>query len=165
MFMAATGRSRSLLMNYGALVRDAQAVMNRLASVDVRRKVSELSISNQQLVEIAKALTLDCRVLIFDEPTAALTEGEAQALFGIIRGLKARGMSIIYISHRMAEIFSLCDRVTVFRDGRYVSTDRVAGVTPDYVVRRMVGREITHLYPEKLATPPGPPVLTVSKLS
>ncbi|UVC09577.1 sugar ABC transporter ATP-binding protein [Rhizobium sp. TH2] len=150
MFMAATGRSRSLLMNYGALVRDAQAVMNRLASVDVRRKVSELPISSQQLVEIAKALTLDCRVLIFDEPTAALTETEAQILFGIIRDLKAAGISIIYISHRMAEIFSLCDRVTVFRDGRYVCTETIAETTPEEVVRRMVGREIDRLYPAKL---------------
>ncbi len=163
--MATTNARRSPLMNFTELNRSAQKVMNLLAPIAVTRRVSELSISNQQLVEIAKALTLDCRVLIFDEPTAALTEGEAQALFGIIRGLKARGMSIIYISHRMAEIFSLCDRVTVFRDGRYVSTDRVAEVTPDYVVRRMVGREITHLYPEKLATPPGPPVLSVNKLS
>ena len=148
--MAATGRSRSLLMNYGALMRDAQAVMNRLAPVDVRRKVSELPISSQQLVEIAKALTLDCRVLIFDEPTAALTETEAQILFGIIRDLKAAGISIIYISHRMAEIFSLCDRVTVFRDGRYVCTETVAETTPEEVVRRMVGREIDRLYPAKL---------------
>jgi ribose transport system ATP-binding protein len=151
MFMAATNRRRSPFMNYGRLARDAQAVMNRLASIDVRRKVGELSISSQQLVEIAKALTLDCRVLIFDEPTAALTESEAQVLFGIIRDLKAHGISIIYISHRMAEIFSLCDRVTVFRDGRYVSTERVTGVTPDDVVRRMVGREITQLYPAKQA--------------
>ena len=163
--MAATNARHSPLMNFTELNRSAQKVMNLLAPIAVTRRVSELSISNQQLVEIAKALTLDCRVLIFDEPTAALTEGEAQALFGIIRGLKARGMSIIYISHRMAEIFALCDRVTVFRDGRYVSTDRVAEVTPDYVVRRTVGREITHLYPEKLATPPGAPVLTVSQLS
>jgi len=149
MFMAATNRRRSPFMNYGRLARDAQAVMNRLAPIDVRRKVGELSISSQQLVEIAKALTLDCRVLIFDEPTAALTESEAQVLFGIIRDLKAHGISIIYISHRMAEIFSLCDRVTVFRDGRYVSTEKVADVTPDDVVRRMVGREITQLYPAK----------------
>ncbi|MGH6807171.1 MAG: sugar ABC transporter ATP-binding protein [Ensifer adhaerens] len=151
MFMAATNRRRSPLMNYAYLARDAQAVMNRLAPIDVRRKVAELTISSQQLVEIAKALTLDCRVLILDEPTAALTEAEAQALFGIIRDLKAAGISIIYISHRMAEIFSLCDRVTVFRDGRHVSTERVADVTPDDVVRRMVGREITQLYPPKQA--------------
>ncbi|MBY3305211.1 sugar ABC transporter ATP-binding protein [Rhizobium laguerreae] len=151
MFMAATNRRRSPFMNYNRLERDAQVVMNRLAPIDVRRKVGDLSISSQQLVEIAKALTLDCRVLIFDEPTAALTQSETQILFAIIRDLKAQGISIIYISHRMAEIFSLCDRVTVFRDGRYVSTEKVADVTPDDVVRRMVGREITQLYPEKQA--------------
>lgn len=150
MFMAATNRRRTLFMNYRKLERDAQAVMNRLAAIDVRGKVANLPISSQQLVEIAKALTLDCRVLILDEPTAALTETEAQQLFSIIRDLKANGISIIYISHRMAEIFNLCDRVTVFRDGRYVCTDRIADVTPDDVVRRMVGREITQLYPDKL---------------
>jgi ribose transport system ATP-binding protein len=151
MFMAATGASRKLFMNYAALMRDAQKVMNRLAPVDVRQRVGTLPISTQQLVEIAKALTLDCRVLIFDEPTAALTETEAQILFGIIRDLKTQGISIIYISHRMAEIFSLCDRVTVFRDGRYVCTETIAETTPDEVVRRMVGREIEQLYPAKLS--------------
>ncbi|MFW7359309.1 MAG: sugar ABC transporter ATP-binding protein [Brucella sp.] len=150
MFMATTNRRRSPFMNYRTLERDAQIVMNRLAAIDVRQKVADLPISSQQLVEIAKALTLDCRVLILDEPTAALTETEAQQLFSIIRDLKANGISIIYISHRMAEIFSLCDRVTVFRDGRYVCTDHIADVTPDDVVRRMVGREITQLYPDKL---------------
>ncbi|MBB6485918.1 sugar ABC transporter ATP-binding protein [Rhizobium lusitanum] len=149
MFMAATNRRRSPLMNFARLEREAQAVMNRLSPIDVRKKVGELPISSQQLVEIAKALTLDCRVLIFDEPTAALTVAEAQVLFGIISDLKEQGISIIYISHRMAEIFSLCDRVTVFRDGRYVSTERVSDITADDVVRRMVGREITQLYPEK----------------
>ncbi|MET3896857.1 ribose transport system ATP-binding protein [Devosia sp. UYZn731] len=147
--MPATNARRAPLMNYRQLNADAQQVMNRLAPIPVTRRVAELSISNQQLVEIAKALTLDCRVLIFDEPTAALTESEAQALFGIIRELKSRGISIIYISHRMAEIFALCDRVTVLRDGRHVSTDRVADMTPDDVVRRMVGREITQMYPPK----------------
>ena len=164
MFMAATNRRRSPFMNYRALERDAQAVMNRLAAIDVRRKVADLPISSQQLVEIAKALTLDCRVLILDEPTAALTETEAQQLFSIIRDLKANGISIIYISHRMAEIFSLCDRVTVFRDGRYVCTDRIADITPDDVVRRMVGREITQLYPDKLDTEPGATILEVDDL-
>ncbi|TCU29327.1 monosaccharide ABC transporter ATP-binding protein (CUT2 family) [Rhizobium azibense] len=150
MFMAATNRRRAPFMNYRTLERDAQAVMHRLAAIDVRRKVADLPISSQQLVEIAKALTLDCRVLILDEPTAALTDTEARQLFAIIRDLKQNGISIIYISHRMAEIFSLCDRVTVFRDGRYVCTDHIADITPDDVVRRMVGREITQLYPDKL---------------
>lgn len=149
MFMAATNRRRSPFMNFAKLEREAQAVMNRLAPIDVRQKVGDLPISSQQLVEIAKALTLDCRVLIFDEPTAALTEAEAQVLFGIINDLKAQGISIVYISHRMAEIFSLCDRVTVFRDGRYVSTEKVSEITSEDIVRRMVGREITQLYPEK----------------
>ena len=167
MFMATTNRRRSLFMNYRALERDAQIVMNRLAAIDVRQKVNDLPISSQQLVEIAKALTLDCRVLILDEPTAALTETEAQQLFSIIRDLKANGISIIYISHRMAEIFSLCDRVTVFRDGRYVCTDRIADVTPDDVVRRMVGREIMQLYPDKLGPnePAGEVILEVDGIS
>ncbi len=125
--------------------------MDLLAPIPVRTRVADLSISNQQLVEIAKALTLDCKVLMLDEPTAALTESEARRLFSIVRGLKARGISVVYISHRMAEIFSLCDRVTVFRDGRYVATDPIAAVSPDDVVRKMVGREITQLYPDKLA--------------
>ena len=164
MFMAATNRRRAPFMNYRALERAAQAVMDRLAAIDVRAKVGDLPISSQQLVEIAKALTLDCRVLILDEPTAALTETEAQRLFTIVRDLRENGISIIYISHRMAEIFSLCDRVTVFRDGRYVSTEEIAAVTPDDVVRSMVGREITQLYPDKLSGPPGETILEVEGL-
>ncbi|MEJ5022384.1 sugar ABC transporter ATP-binding protein [Ochrobactrum vermis] len=167
MFMAATNHRRSPFMNYRALEKNAQIVMNRLAAIDVGQKVANLPISSQQLVEIAKALTLDCRVLILDEPTAALTETEAKQLFSIIRDLKSNGISIIYISHRMAEIFSLCDRVTVFRDGRYVCTDRIADVTPDDVVRRMVGREITQLYPDKLGPheAPGEVILEVDNIA
>jgi ribose transport system ATP-binding protein len=148
-YMAAINSRRAPLMNFQQLYADAQKVMDLLAPIPVRTKVSDLSISNQQLVEIAKALTLDCKVLMLDEPTAALTESEARRLFSIVRGLKERGISIVYISHRMAEIFSLCDRVTVFRDGSYVATDPIAASSPDDVVRKMVGREITQLYPDK----------------
>ena len=109
-----------------------------------------LSISQQQLVEIAKALTLDCRILIFDEPTAALTERESRILFEIIHRLAAQGIAIIYISHRMAEIFDNCDRVTVLRDGQYITTLNVADTTPDRVVAAMVGRVLDTLFPEKL---------------
>ncbi|MEO5325038.1 sugar ABC transporter ATP-binding protein [Mesorhizobium sp. CC13] len=166
-FMSAINTRRAPLMNFRSLQAEAQKVMDLLASIPVRTKVGDLSISNQQLVEIAKALTLDCRVLILDEPTAALTEPEAQRLFAIVRELKSRGISIIYISHRMAEIFSLCDRVTVFRDGRYVATDEIAATSPDEVVRKMVGREIAQLYPEKLGPgeAPGRTLLEVSDLS
>lgn len=165
--MAAVNNRRAPLMNFRRLYADAQKIMDLLAPIPVETPVADLSISNQQLVEIAKALTLECRVLMLDEPTAALTETEAQRLFAIVRDLKARGISIIYISHRMAEIFSLCDRVTVFRDGRYVATDSIASVTPNDVVRKMVGREITQLYPQKLSPErrTGRPVLSVENLS
>ncbi|RWC46445.1 sugar ABC transporter ATP-binding protein [Mesorhizobium sp.] len=165
--MAAINNRRAPLMNFRRLYIDAQKIMDLLAPIPVETPVADLSISNQQLVEIAKALTLECRVLMLDEPTAALTETEARRLFAIVRDLKARGISIIYISHRMAEIFNLCDRVTVFRDGRYVATDSIASVTPNDVVRKMVGREITQLYPQKLSPErrTDRPVLSVGNLS
>lgn len=165
--MAAINARRAPLMNYGEVYAQAEKAMKQLAPIPVRTKVADLSISSQQLVEIAKALTLDCKVLILDEPTAALTETEAQRLFSIVRDLKVRGISVIYISHRMAEIFSLCDRVTVFRDGRYVATEAIASTSPDDVVRKMVGREITQLYPDKLASDAasGRTLLSVNDLS
>ena len=127
-----------------------RAILRRLGDIDPAALVSTLSISQQQLVEIAKALTLDCRVLILDEPTAALTERETQTLFAIMRDLTARGISIIYITHRMVEIFDNCDRVTVFRDGQFITTMNVAETTPGAVVSAMVGRVIDDLYPPKL---------------
>jgi ribose transport system ATP-binding protein len=149
MFMAATGSSRSWLMDSATLERRAGDVLRQLGSIDPRALVRDLSISNQQLVEIAKALTLDCRVLILDEPTAALTEREAQTLFRIMRELAARGISIIYISHRMAEIFGNCDRVSVFRDGEHIMTRPVDETTPSELVKKMVGRVLDRLYPDK----------------
>ncbi|WP_407357751.1 sugar ABC transporter ATP-binding protein [Microbacterium sp. LTA6] len=149
MFMAATNASRSWLMDPDSLERRAGEILRQLGNIDPRALVRDLSISNQQLVEIAKALTLDCRVLILDEPTAALTEIEAQTLFRIMRELSARGISIIYISHRMVEIFENCDRVSVFRDGQHIMTSNVAETTPSELVRSMVGRALDNQYPEK----------------
>ncbi|PRH84743.1 D-xylose ABC transporter ATP-binding protein [Labrys okinawensis] len=148
-FMAATNRRRSFFMNYGELREKARAILAELGSIDPDSLVGELTISEQQIVEIAKALTLDCSILILDEPTAALTEREAGKLFAIMAGLKARGISIIYISHRMAEIFAHCDRITVLRDGQHVSTDDIAAMTPESVVGKMVGRALGTLYPPK----------------
>ncbi|MDQ0393332.1 sugar ABC transporter ATP-binding protein [Labrys monachus] len=163
--MAATARRRTLFMNYRALEARARQAMNRLAPIPVDTLVGSLPISHQQLVEIAKALTLDCRILILDEPTAALTERETDSLFAILRELRAEGVAIIYISHRMAEIFALCDRITVFRDGRYIGTEDIASTTPEQVVTRMVGRQIENLYPPKSAAPPGAPLLEVRGLA
>jgi ribose transport system ATP-binding protein len=164
-FMAETAQSRRRLMGGPDLIARATEVLSPLADIDPRLPAGRLSISQQQLVEIAKALTLDCRILIFDEPTAALTEREAQKLFGIMRGLAARGIGIIYISHRMAEIFQTCDRVTVMRDGRHIRTDRTADITPADVVNAMVGRQLVALYPPKLTGPRGPEILRVEGLT
>lgn len=164
-FMAETARSRRWLMGGADLIARAAEVLAPLADIDPRLPAGQLSISQQQLVEIAKALTLDCRILILDEPTAALTEHEAQKLFAIMRGLADRGIGIIYISHRMAEIFANCDRVTVMRDGAHIRTDATGDLTPADVVNAMVGRRLDTLYPPKNSKALGPEILRVEGLS
>lgn len=166
-FMAKTNVSRAPLVDYTGLMRRAAEILSELGDIDPSALVADLSISQQQLVEIAKALTLDCRILILDEPTAALTEREATALFAIMHRLAARGIAIIYISHRMAEIFAHCDRVSVFRDGQYVVTHAIAQTTPGQVVNAMVGREIDARYPPKASgiTTQGQVILQVEGLT
>ncbi|WP_425640260.1 sugar ABC transporter ATP-binding protein [Agrobacterium radiobacter] len=151
MFMSQTGQSRSWFMNYRDLERQAAIVLREIGDIDPTRRAGDLSISQQQIVEIAKALTLDCRILILDEPTAALTETEAQTLFRIMHRLAERGIAIIYISHRMAEIFDHCDRITVMRDGCHIRTENIADISPEEVVNSMVGRVLDKLYPPKLS--------------
>ena len=148
-FMSTTSTSRAFLLDYKKLHRRAREVFSQLSDIDPGVLVRDLSASHQQLVEIGKALTRDCRILILDEPTAALTGREAQILFGIMRKLAAQGISIIYISHRLSEIFDICNRVTIFRDGRYIMTRNVSDIMPSDVVNAMVGRVIDNLYPEK----------------
>ena len=123
------------------------------AAIDPSTRVSTLSISQQQVVEIAKALSMNCRVIILDEPTAALTEAETVALFKIVHDLSKRGIGIFYISHRMREIFEHCDTVTVLRDGHLIGTMKTAETSTSKVVNMMVGRELSDLYPAKLSTP------------
>ncbi len=148
-FMAELNNTKSKFVNYKDLYKRAAEILKPLGDVDPRKVVSELSISKQQIVEIAKALSLDCKILILDEPTAALTEAETDALFTIMRELKSKGISIIYISHRMAEIFSQCDRVAILRDGTYCGELNISETDSKEVVSRMVGREISDLYPPK----------------
>ena len=166
-FMAATNASRSLLVDYAGLHRRAADILSGLGDINPSSLVRSLSISQQQLVEIAKALTLDCRVLILDEPTAALTEKEATVLFAIMHRLAEQGIAIIYISHRMAEIFGHCDRVSVFRDGQYVVTHKVAETTPTDIVNAMVGRVVDNRYPAKFQgdSLAAPAILEVENLS
>ena len=115
-------------------------------AIDPDTKVGRLPLAQRQMVEIAKALTRGARLIAFDEPTSSLSEREVRRLFSIIRDLKARGCAILYVSHRMEEIFALCDRITILRDGRHVETAELATLTRDGVVQRMVGRELTNIY-------------------
>ena len=133
-------------------------------ALDPRQPARGLSIADQQVVEIAKAISRDARVLIMDEPTAALTGQEVARLFGVVRTLRDQGCAILFISHRLEEIFELCRRVTTLRDGTYVGTEPVEGLTPDDLVQRMVGREVDRLYP-KQDVAPGEVALKVSRLT
>ncbi len=132
--------------------------------VDPRATVADLPIAQQQMVEIGKTLSLDARLIIMDEPTSSLTERETARLFDLVRTLKAQGVTIIYISHRMEEIYEICDRVTVLRDGRVVGTYPVAETSQAKLVERMVGREVGDLYRKAPAAPQGV-VLSVRHLT
>ena len=117
--------------------------------ISVDAQVSSLSVAEQQLVEIAKALNRKTRILIMDEPSALLGEKDLDNLFRVVRSLQAQGIGIIYISHRLKEIFELADEVTVLKDGRYVATQKVADVTMDDLVKIMIGRDLKDVYPKR----------------
>ncbi len=148
-FMPSINESKKFTVNYKKLNMDAKEILKPLAKIKPDIKVEDLSVSHQQIVEIAKALALDCKVLILDEPTSTLSETEGEALFKIMQDLKAKGISVIYISHRMAEVFSQCDRVTVLRDGNYLGTYDVKDTDKKTIVNKMVGRELDDAYPSK----------------
>jgi rhamnose transport system ATP-binding protein len=126
--------------------------------IDPRRLVATLSMPEQQIVEIAKAIGADARILILDEPTASLTEPEVESLFGVIRALRAQGVGIVYISHRLEEIGAIADRVTVLRDGQSIATRLMSEVDRAALIRLMVGREVSAIYPKR-AVPIGAQVL------
>ena len=120
---------------------------------DPKAKLGSLSVSQMQLVEIAKAVSANCKVLILDEPTSSLTENEVEALFRIVEELKAKGVSIVYISHKMDEILRISDEVTIMRDGQYIGTWDAKDLTTDMIITKMVGRELTNLYPPRENVP------------
>ncbi len=164
-FMGRQPRARFGRIDRRALRTETAGLFERLGvRLDPDRPARGLSIADQQIVEIAKALSRDARVLIMDEPTAALSGNEAARLFTVARTLRDQGCALLFISHRLEEIFDLCERVTTLRDGRLIATEDLAGLTPDDLVQRMVGRELGTLYP-KQDTTPGEPVLTVERLT
>lgn len=118
-------------------------------AIDPREKLSDLTVSKRQMVDIAKAVSYHCDIITLDEPTSSLNEKEVDVLMKIIEGLKAQGKGIIYISHKMEEIFRIADDITIMRDGNFISTDRAEDIDVDIVIKRMVGRELTDRFPEK----------------
>ena len=157
-------KNRVGFIDHGALNRKTEALFKALnIDVDVRAEIQTLSVANRQMVEIAKAVSYNSDVLIMDEPTSALTGTEVEHLFAIIHTLRSSGKGIIYITHKMNELFEIADECSVFRDGKYIATKLAADVTRDDIIKMMVGREITQLFPKK-EVPIGEVVLSIRNL-
>ncbi|MFU2059557.1 galactose/methyl galactoside ABC transporter ATP-binding protein MglA [Avibacterium volantium] len=145
---------KGVFVDHAKMYRDTKAIFDELdIDVDPKEKVANLSVSQMQMIEIAKAFSYNAKIVIMDEPTSSLSEKEVEHLFRIIEKLKERGCGIIYISHKMDEIFKICDEITILRDGKWINTVPVKGSTMDEIVAMMVGRELTQRFPEKTNTP------------
>ncbi|MCD8014754.1 MAG: sugar ABC transporter ATP-binding protein [Lachnospiraceae bacterium] len=156
---------RPFMPDFKEMRRRSQEIMEDLGvKIDVSTQVQMLSTAQMQIVEIAKAVVKNCKVLIMDEPSASIPMAEVENMFRIVRRLKEKGVSVIYISHRLEELFELCDRVTVFRDGQYVVTRNVADITKKDLIKYMIGRELTEKFPER-DVKIGAPVLEVNDLT
>ncbi len=158
-------RNRLGFVNHGEMHRMTADLFKRLKiDIDPEIEVRHLSVASRQMVEIAKAVSYESDVLIMDEPTSALTETEVGHLFSIIRDLRSHGIGIVYITHKMNELFEISDEFSVFRDGRYIGTHAASDVTRDDIIKMMVGREITQMFPkEEVAI--GEVVLSVKNLT
>ncbi|MCI8303742.1 MAG: sugar ABC transporter ATP-binding protein [Lawsonibacter sp.] len=143
-----------LVVDHEKMYEDAAKVLKEVhLNYDPRAKLGTLSVSQMQLVEIAKAVSADCKVLILDEPTSSLTAAEVEALFTIVNELREKGVSIVYISHKMDEILRISDEVTIMRDGQYVGTWSAKELTTDFIITKMVGRELSNLFPKRENVP------------
>jgi ribose transport system ATP-binding protein len=165
-FIGREPRKLKFILNDGGLVKEAEKLFNQLnLKIDPNRKVQGLSIANQQMVEIVKALSFNSKVLIMDEPTAALTTNEIDELFRIIRGLRDKGVGIVHISHRLEELKQISDRITVMRDGKYIETLATKDATVDKIISLMVGRTIFQEAPHIPNSEKQPVVLEVKNLN
>ena len=146
--------TKGWFIDHGKMYDDTKRIFDELdIDIDPRVKVGTLSVSQMQMIEIAKAFSYDAKIVIMDEPTSSLTEKEVNHLFKIINKLKDKGCGIVYISHKMEEIFQLCDEITILRDGQWVATQPLKGMTMDQIIGMMVGRELTQRFPEKTNQP------------
>lgn len=146
--------TKGWFVDHDKMYADTQRIFEELEiDIDPRAKVATLSVSQMQMIEIAKAVSYDAKIVIMDEPTSSLTEKEVNHLFRIINKLKEKGCGIVYISHKMEEIFKLCDEITILRDGQWIDTQPLAGLTMDQIIGMMVGRELTQRFPEKTNVP------------
>lgn len=152
-------------VDYKTMHEKSKIILEKLGvNIDTNKKIKELTIAYQQIVEIAKAISDDAKILIMDEPTAPLSNEEINMLFKLIKRLQTEGVSIIYISHRLEEIFKICDRVTVFRDGKYITTEESINLTKEKLIKLMVGRSISNQYPESANTKSDETVLEIENL-
>ncbi len=160
------GRERGRFLLRSAEMRQAVgALLDSLGvHIDPSSPAGSLSVAHQQMVEIARALSTDARVIILDEPSAALTDVEVAVLFTVLRRLREQGLAVLYVSHRLDEIFALADRVTVLRDGRLVETAPIASWTRNTLIRAMVGRDVAEEYPPR-APSPGPVLLELERVA
>jgi rhamnose transport system ATP-binding protein len=164
-FMSRQPRDQWRRIDRRAMEREARTIFTRLGvHLDPSRPARGLSVADQQIVEIAKALSFNARIFVMDEPTAALTTVEVLRLFEVIKTLRAQGAAVLFISHRLEEVFACCQRVTIMRDGRFVRTAPVEELTIDDIIRSMVGRDLDTLFP-KTETTPGDVVLEVQDLN
>ncbi len=164
LFLGGESRTRLGLVDFKALRRRSEALLARLrVGIDVRRPVSTLTVAQQQIVEIAKALALDARLVVMDEPSAVIGGEELDQLFAVIESLRAQAVGVVYISHRLDEIFRITDRVTVLKDGRVMGMKAIAETTRSELIRLMVGRSLEEEFPPPTASP-GEPLLSVRGL-
>ncbi|MEN5014924.1 galactose/methyl galactoside ABC transporter ATP-binding protein MglA [Erwinia sp. Eh17-17] len=156
---------KGFFVDQDKMYRDTKAIFDELdIDIDPRDKVISLSVSQMQMIEIAKAFSYNAKIVIMDEPTSSLTEKEVNHLFTIIRKLKDRGCGIIYISHKMEEIFQLCDEITILRDGQWIATQSLEGLDMDKIISMMVGRSLNQRFPDKTNVP-GETILEVRNLT
>ncbi len=153
-------------LNRRAMKDRARGMLREIgAEFDVDEPIGNLSTGPEQMVQIAAALGVKARIIVMDEPTSSLSAGESEHLFKLLGDLKRRGITVIYVSHRMEEIFQLCDSITVLRDGRHVSTEPISLSNPERVIHQMVGRDVVFQEPQHVRNEPGKEILKVEKLT